>query len=65
MGKVRTKIIETAIEPEKLEKIEKLEEAVEEKPAEAKPVTEKKTKKVGNTDKSLELIYLAVRLTYC
>ena len=51
MGKVRTKIIETAIEPEKLEKIEKLEEAVEEKPAEAKPVTEKKTKKVGEPKK--------------
>jgi len=47
VGKVRTKIIETALEPEKLEKIEE----VEEKPVEAKPVPEKKAKRVGEPKK--------------
>jgi len=47
MGKVRTKIIETAIEPEKLEKLEKVEEP-EQEPGEEpvkKPVVAKEKKK--------------------
>jgi len=51
VGKVRTKVIETAIEPEKLEKIEKLEEVVEEKPVEAKTAREIKQKKAGEPKK--------------
>jgi len=44
MGKIRTKVIETAIEPEKLEKIEELELEKEAKPEEEVKATKKKKK---------------------
>lgn len=47
MGKIRTKVIETAIEPEKLEKIEELELEKEPTPEKEEEKVEKKKKKEG------------------